>query len=104
MHAGQFADLASVLAHYREVSGKGVVDKIFHSDLSDGDTPRTGSVPKGFEPASAWHEMIIARSLPLLSFSGTMPIAGLEALCDLDIFRGATFANQLLREPSCRLG
>lgn len=37
MHAGQFATLGAVLEHYREVSGKGVVDEIFHSELSDDD-------------------------------------------------------------------
>ena len=37
MHAGQFTTLGAVLAHYRDVSGKGVVDEIFHSNLSDGD-------------------------------------------------------------------
>ena len=37
MHAGQFKTLKAVLTHYRDVSNNGVVDEIFHSDLSDDD-------------------------------------------------------------------
>ncbi len=35
MHAGQFDTLGEVLRHYRDVSGKGMADEIFHGDLTD---------------------------------------------------------------------
>ena len=51
MHSGQFATLAAVLEHYRDVSGKGVVDEIFHSDLSDEDLRALEEFLKALSPS-----------------------------------------------------
>ena len=53
MHAGQFETLGAVLKHYREVSGQGVADEIFHSNLSDGELEALEAFLKTLSPIAA---------------------------------------------------